>query len=128
MNHRSFRLSPNVRRTRIALRLRVIFACVSMIYVLLGLCVLGLAATVGAYTDFFVDDQPNWIVLIAFSVLVVLAIESIRTSVFANAKRVSSKYFVDRWMTADQADQFPGWYDKWPDCWHESRDGAQVHR
>lgn len=127
MTHRSFRLSPNTCRTRIEPRLRCIFACVYTVYVLLGLGVLGLAATVGAYTDFAVDDEPNWIVLIAFSVLVVLAFQSIQTLVFANAKRFAYKCLVDRWMTVEQADQFPGWYDTWPDCWYESRDSTQVN-
>jgi len=128
MNHQSFRLFPNARRARITPRLRLIFACVYIVYILLGLGVLGIAAIVGASTEFFVEDEPNWIVLISFSVLVVLAIQSIQTSVFANAKRVSSKYLVDRWMTAEQADQFPGWYDRWPECWYESGDANQAQR
>ncbi|WP_220498497.1 hypothetical protein, partial [Stieleria mannarensis] len=120
MSHRSFRLSPSSGQThRVVPRLRLLFAIAAIADLSAGLGVLAMAAIVGLHTEFFRNEQPNWLVLGAFSVIVVLAIQAMRASVFSLARAMSRKLLVGRWMTSIQADQFPGWYDQWPDCWLE---------
>jgi hypothetical protein len=126
MHHRSFRLSPDRRTSgRVIPRLRLVHACAVCVYVLLGIAVLGVAAVVGSHTEFFTGDQPKWPVLIAFSVLVALGVQSVQSCVFGIAARMSSKFLVGRWMTSEQAERFPGLYDAWPDCWLESLEQSQ---
>lgn len=126
MSHRSFRLSPNTREPRRVIpRLRLLFTCAAIADLLLAVGVLGLATIVGMHTEFFRKNQPNWSVLIAFSVLVVFAIQAMRACLFSLARVMSFKFLVGRWMTATQADQFPGWFDRWPDSWLESCDESQ---
>ena len=126
MQHRSFRLSEDRRsRPRVVSRLRRLFLIAAVVDVLAGLGVLGLAVMVGKRTEFFRDQEPDWFVLIAFSLLVVLATQAARASVFAITRQLSQQ-MVGRWLTREQAEQFPGWNDPWPECWLESYDDGEI--
>jgi hypothetical protein len=126
MHHRSFRLSPDRRiGGRVIPRLRLVHACVVCVYLLLAIAFLGLAAVVAFRTEFFTDGQPNWLVLVAFSVLVALGGASVQSWAFDTARRISSKFLIGRWMTPEQAERLPRLYDAWPDCWLESSNQTQ---
>lgn len=123
MQHRSFRLTPNRRSDRrVIRRLRVIHGCVFAAYFLIGIAVIGLLMIVGSHTEFSTDNKPNWLVLVAFSVLGVLGVQFIELSVFQAGSRLSLKYLAGRWMTTEQATHFPGLRDPWPDCWLDPTD------
>ncbi len=123
MFHRSFRLSPNRPSSgRVIPRLRLLYAFVVHVYLSLAIAFLGLAAIVGSHTEFFTDGQPNWLVLVAFSVLVVMGGASVESWAFDTARGMSSKFLVGRGITSEQAEKFPRLYDAWPDCWLEPSD------
>lgn len=127
MSHRSFRLPPSPAQDhRVVPRLRLLFAIAAVADLSAGLGVLGIATIVGLNTEFFRNEQPRWIVLVSFSVIVVLAVQAVHASVFSLARVMSRRLLIGRWMTSTQADHFPGWYDQWPDCWLESYNEFRI--
>jgi hypothetical protein len=117
MEHRSFRQTGSKRQ--VILRLRLIYAAVTCVYLVLGLFVIGLAMIVGSHTEFFTDGHANWPVLVSFSVMVAFSTGFLELWLFRTVKHGLTEYGAGRWMSSEQARQFPGLYDPWPDSWLE---------
>lgn len=117
MNHRSFRISKSP-RPRLSLRLLVGF--VSSIYLLLSLLVLAFSALVGSQMEFFRGDVPNWPLIIGFGIAVVIIFECVRAFLFSALKRSLVTLATGRILTSQQAEQYPGLGDPWPESWLRS--------